>query len=151
MSEMGKAMMGTGESSSENRSIEAVEIALKNPILDEINMRGAKAVLINITGGKDMTLLEVDEAANRIRQEIDPDANIIFGSTMDDSLEGSIKVSLVATGIQEDKDLQISETSIRILLFKSNEGLDAAEIISPFLTFIKIAAPPIASNLSICL
>ena len=118
MSEMGKAMMGTGESSSENRSIEAVEIALKNPILDEINMKGAKAVLINITGGKDMTLLEVDEAANRIRQEIDPDANIIFGSTMDNSLEGSIKVSLVATGIKENADVQTRESSKIINLDK---------------------------------
>ena len=118
MSEMGKAMMGTGESSSENRSIEAVETALKNPILDEINMKGAKAVLINITGGKDMTLLEVDEAANRIRQEIDPDANIIFGSTTDESLEGSIKVSLVATGIQENNEIKFTESSKVINLDK---------------------------------
>ena len=99
MSQMGKAMMGTGEASGDNRAIEAADTAINNPLLDETSMKGAKAVLINITGGSDMTLFEVDEAANRIRKEIDANANIIFGSALDDSLNGSIRVSLVATGI----------------------------------------------------
>ncbi len=96
---MGKAMMGTGEAQGEGRAIEAAEAAISSPLLDDVSMRGAKAVLINITGGLDMTLYEVDEAANRIREEVDPDANIIFGSTFDESLQGRIRVSCVATGI----------------------------------------------------
>ena len=99
MSEMGKAMMGTGEAEGDNRSIEAAEAAISNPLLDDISMKGARGVLINITGGPDMTLFEVDEAANRIREEVDPDANIIFGSTFADDLSGKIRVSVVATGI----------------------------------------------------
>ncbi len=100
MSEMGKAMMGTGEASSEHRAIDAAESAISNPLLDDVSLKGAKAVLINITGGPDMTLFEVDEAANRIRDEVDPEANIIFGSTFSDSLEGIMRVSVVATGIR---------------------------------------------------
>ena len=96
---MGKAMMGTGEAQGEGRAIEAAEAAISSPLLDDVSMRGAKAVLINITGGLDMTLYEVDEAANRIREEVDPDAHIIFGSTFDDALQGKIRVSCVATGI----------------------------------------------------
>ena len=103
MSQMGKAMMGTGEASGDNRAIEAADTAINNPLLDETSMKGAKAVLINITGGSDMTLFEVDEAANRIRKEIDANANIIFGSALDDSLNGSIRVSLVATGISANE------------------------------------------------
>lgn len=99
MSEMGKAMMGTGEAEGENRAIEAAEAAISNPLLDDVSMRGAKGVLINITGGLDMTLFEVDEAANRIREEVDDDANIIFGSTFDERLSGRIRVSVVATGM----------------------------------------------------
>lgn len=99
MSEMGKAMMGTGEASGEKRAIVAAEAAISNPLLDEISMRGARGVLINITGGLDMTLYEVDEAANRIREEVDSEANIIFGSTFDERMSGSIRVSVVATGI----------------------------------------------------
>ena len=99
MSEMGKAMMGTGEASGETRAIEAAEAAINNPLLDDTSMKGAKAVLINITGGMDMTLFEVDEAANRIRSEVDPDAVIIFGSAFDEKLEGVMRVSVVATGI----------------------------------------------------
>jgi cell division protein FtsZ len=99
MSEMGKAMMGTGEATGDNRAIAAAEAAISNPLLDEISMKGARGVLINITGGMDMTLFEVDEAANRIRDEVDPDANIIFGSTFDQTLEGKIRISVVATGI----------------------------------------------------
>ena len=99
MSEMGKAMMGTGEADGERRAIEAAEAAISNPLLEDITMEGARGVLINITGGPDMTLFEVDEAANRIREEVDPDANILFGSTFEPEMEGKIRVSVVATGI----------------------------------------------------
>ena len=99
MSEMGKAMMGTGEASGEGRATQAAESAINNPLLDDITMQGAQAVLINVTGGMDMTLFEVDEAANRIRREIDSDAVIIFGSTFDEKLDGVMRVSIVATGI----------------------------------------------------
>lgn len=99
MDEMGKAMMGTGEAQGDDRAVQAAEKAISNPLLDEISLRGAKGVLINITGGYDLTLFELDEAANRIREEVDPDANIIVGSTLDPSMEGMMRVSVVATGI----------------------------------------------------
>ena len=99
MGEMGKAMMGTGEASGESRATQAAEAAINNPLLDDTTMKGAHAVLINITGGMDMTLFEVDEAANRIRKEVDTDATIIFGSAFDEKLEGVMRVSVVATGI----------------------------------------------------
>ncbi|MGJ5618561.1 cell division protein FtsZ [Sulfitobacter sp. MF3-043] len=99
MDEMGKAMMGTGEAEGEDRAIQAAEKAIANPLLDEISLRGAKGVLINITGGHDLTLFELDEAANRIREEVDPEANIIVGSTMDENMGGLMRVSVVATGI----------------------------------------------------
>ncbi|WP_407492537.1 cell division protein FtsZ [Pseudooceanicola sp. MF1-13] len=99
MDEMGKAMMGTGEAEGEDRAIQAAEKAIANPLLDEISLRGAKGVLINITGSDDLTLFELDEAANRIREEVDPDANIIVGSTLDTSMQGKMRVSVVATGI----------------------------------------------------
>ncbi|MFT6169409.1 MAG: cell division protein FtsZ [Celeribacter sp.] len=99
MDEMGKAMMGTGEAEGEDRAIQAAEKAIANPLLDEMSLMGAKGVLINITGGDDLTLFELDEAANRIREEVDPEANIIVGSTMDPSLGGKMRVSVVATGI----------------------------------------------------
>ncbi len=99
MDEMGKAMMGTGEANGEDRAIQAAEKAIANPLLDEISLKGAKGVLINITGGHDLTLFELDEAANRIREEVDADANIIVGSTLDTELDGGMRVSVVATGI----------------------------------------------------
>ena len=99
MSEMGKAMMGTGEAEGDKRAIDAAEAAISNPLLDDVTMKGASSVLINITGGDDMTLFEVDEAANRIREEVYTDALIIFGSTFDESLSGKMRVSVVATGI----------------------------------------------------
>ncbi len=102
MTEMGKAMMGTGEASGENRAREAAEAAISNPLLDDVSMKGARGVLINITGGTDLTLYEVDEAANRIGEEVDDNANIIFGSTLDPSLEGCMRVSVVATGIDAE-------------------------------------------------
>jgi cell division protein FtsZ len=106
MDEMGKAMMGTGEATGENRAVESAEAAISNPLLDEVSMKGAQGVLINITGGMDLTLFEVDEAANRIRSEVDPEANIIVGSTFDDTLEGNMRVSVVATGIMAEEDIQ---------------------------------------------
>ncbi|MDC0192706.1 cell division protein FtsZ [Alphaproteobacteria bacterium] len=100
MSEMGKAMMGTGEASGEGRAIAAAEAAIANPLIDDVSLKGAKGLIINITGGNDITLYEVDEAANRIKQEVDEEANIIYGTTCDDRLEGIVRVSLVATGIE---------------------------------------------------
>ncbi|MBO0663839.1 cell division protein FtsZ [Jiella sp. MQZ9-1] len=101
MREMGKAMMGTGEASGEGRAMAAAEAAIANPLLDETSMKGAKGLLISITGGRDLTLFEVDEAATRIREEVDQDANIILGATFDENLEGVIRVSVVATGIDK--------------------------------------------------
>src|SRR5262245_42375924 len=102
MSEMGKAMMGTGEAAGVNRAISAAEAAISNPLLDDVSMKGVRGVLINITGGFDITLFEVDEAANRIRDEVDPEANIIFASTFDKTLEGKVRISVVATGIEAE-------------------------------------------------
>src|SRR5258707_4754505 len=102
MGEMGKAMMGTGEAEGDRRAIDAAEAAISNPLLEDVSMKGARGVLINITGGPDMTLFEVDEAANRIREEVDPEANIIFGSTFDDKLAGRMRISVVATGIDAE-------------------------------------------------
>jgi len=99
MAEMGKAMMGTGEAEGEERAVKAAEAAISNPLLEDTSMRGARGVLINITGGLDMTLFEVDEAANRIRKEVDEDANIIFGTSIDETMNGRMRVSVVATGI----------------------------------------------------
>jgi cell division protein FtsZ len=102
MSEMGKAMMGTGEMEGEGRALRAAETAISNPLLDDVSMKGARAVLINVTGGPDMMLLEVDEAVNRIRKEVDPDASIVFGSALSEAMEGRIRVSVVATGIDAE-------------------------------------------------
>lgn len=102
MLQMGKAMMGTGEATGEKRAIQAAESAINNPLLDEVSMKGAHGVIINVTGGYDMTLFEADEACNRIRDEVDPNANIIFGATFDESMEGTMRVSIVATGIDRE-------------------------------------------------
>ena len=102
ISEMGKAMMGTGEAEGEDRAMRAADMAISNPLLDDVTMKGAKGVLINITGGPDLMLFEVEQAANRIRAEVDPDANIIFGNTILDDMEGRIRVSVVATGIDAE-------------------------------------------------
>ena len=115
MSEMGKAMMGTGEATGERRAIEAAEAAISNPLLDHSSMKGAKGVLINITGGMDLTLFEVDEAANKIRAEVDPEANIIVGSTFDEKLDGKMRVSVVATGISgEAKAMPTPKTTSQV-------------------------------------
>ncbi|MEO9896079.1 MAG: cell division protein FtsZ [Paracoccaceae bacterium] len=116
MDEMGKAMMGTGEAEGEDRAIQAAEAAIANPLLDEISLRGAKGVLINITGAHDLTLFELDEAANRIREEVDPDANIIVGSTLDTAMEGMMRVSVVATGIDASEivmDVPVPRRSLK--------------------------------------
>ena len=102
MSEMGKAMMGTGEASGEGRAVAAAEAAIANPLIDDVSLKGARGLIINITGGKDITLYEVDEAANRIKQEVDEEANIIYGTTCDDRLDGLVRVSIVATGIDSN-------------------------------------------------
>jgi cell division protein FtsZ len=103
ITEMGKAMMGTGEAEGEDRALRAADMAISNPLLDDVTMKGAKGVLINITGGPDLMLFEVEQAANRIRAEVDPDANIIFGNTILDEMEGRIRVSVVATGIDAEQ------------------------------------------------
>src|SRR5690242_13075968 len=104
MSEPGDAVMGTGEAEGERRAVEAAEAAISNPLLDDVSLRGASGVLINITGGPDMTLFEVDAAVTRIREEVDPEANIIFGSTFDPGMEGRLRVSVVATGISPSSE-----------------------------------------------
>lgn len=107
MDEMGKAMMGTGEATGERRAIEAAESAISNPLLDDVSLKGAKGVLINITGGNDLTLYEVDEAASLIRGQVDPDANIIVGSALDADLDGIVRVSVVATGVSGDENFSL--------------------------------------------
>ena len=124
MDEMGKAMMGTGEDAGEDRAIQAAEKAIANPLLDEISLQGAKGVLINITGGHDLTLFELDEAANRIREEVDADANIIVGSTLDPAMEGMMRVSVVATGIDASNvhsDIPVPRRSLAEPLKPSRE------------------------------
>ena len=113
MDEMGKAMMGTGEATGEDRAVQAAEKAIANPLLDEISLHGARGVLINITGGYDLTLFELDEAANRIREKVDPEANIIVGSTLDPSMEGALRVSVVATGIDVEHKSETVESPRR--------------------------------------
>jgi cell division protein FtsZ len=104
---MGNAIMGTGQATGEDRALRAAEDALKNPLLGEVSIKTAKGMLVNITGGADMTLYEVDQAAQRVTEEVEDDtANIIFGSAYDNSMEGSIRVSIVATGIDELQNLQ---------------------------------------------
>src|SRR6478609_5449581 len=111
MGEMGKAMMGTGEAEGENRAIEAAEKAISNPLLDGVSMKGAKGVIISITGGEDMRLMEVDEAASHIKELVDPDANIIWGSAFNPDLDGKIRVSVVATGIEQSAEMAQSAAS----------------------------------------
>src|SRR6202041_4032522 len=120
MGEMGKAMMGTGEADGDNRAIRAAEAAISNPLLDDVSMKGARGVLINITGGMDMTLFEVDQAANRIRAEVDPDANIIFGGTILENMEGKMRISVVAPGIDAEA---VSQPRPAISLVSSRDSV----------------------------
>ncbi|WP_457646243.1 cell division protein FtsZ [Profundibacter sp.] len=143
MDEMGKAMMGTGEGEGEDRAVQAAEKAIANPLLDEISLRGAKGVLINITGGYDLTLFELDEAANRIREEVDAEANIIVGSTLDTSMEGMMRVSVVATGIDAvdvNSDMPLPRRSLAEPLKQPEEVAEASE------TPAAVAATAVASE-----
>jgi cell division protein FtsZ len=123
MGEMGKAMMGTGEASGDNRAIEAAEKAISNPLLDGVSMRGAKGVIISITGGEDMRLMEVDEAASHIKELVDPDANIIWGSAFNNDLEGKIRVSVVATGI--DAEVSSQPQPAKVFTFPTRQSAPA--------------------------
>jgi cell division protein FtsZ len=137
MAEMGKAMMGTGEAEGEDRATRAAESAISNPLLEEASMRGAKGVLINITGGPDMTLFEVDEAANRIRKEVgDEEANIIFGSSIDDTMAGRIRVSVVATGMEAASAARPRPSLVSVA------GAPVARPITPSPTAAPAVAPP---------
>lgn len=140
MREMGKAMMGTGEASGEGRAMAAAEAAIANPLLDETSMRGARGLLISITGGRDMTLFEVDEAATRIREEVDQDANIILGATFDEELEGVIRVSVVATGI--DKALGVSAAPLEPRLAARPPVQQAARPVAAPAAPVRAAVPP---------
>jgi cell division protein FtsZ len=147
MSEMGKAMMGTGEAEGERRAIDAAEAAINNPLLEDVSMKGARGVLINITGGTDMTLFEVDEAANRIREEVDPDANIIFGSTFDEKLAGKMRISVVATGIEAELDQEQGRSGLGARVAGSEAGLreSGSGYTQPILTQ-NAANPPVARS-----
>ncbi len=127
MDEMGKAMMGTGEAEGEDRAMQAAEKAIANPLLDEISLNGAKGVLINVTGGSDLTLYELDEAANVIREKVDPDANIIVGSTLDESMAGRMRVSVVATGIDALAPSKDAPVARRRLSEPAAQPAEAAE------------------------
>ncbi|MFB3151542.1 MAG: cell division protein FtsZ [Alphaproteobacteria bacterium] len=122
MAEKGRAIMGTGESEGENRALEAAEAAISNPLLDDVSMQGARGVLINISGGLDLTLFEVDQAANRIREEVDPEANIIFGSVFDQRLEGRMRVSVVATGIDAEAGTERPKAVLSLIVSRSVEA-----------------------------
>jgi len=138
MQEMGKAMMGTGEAEGDNRAIEAASKAIANPLLDGVSMKGAKGVIVSITGGDDMRLLEVDEAANHIRELVDEDANIIWGSAFNPELEGKIRVSVVATGIEaEVQSAPPAPTPSRSFSFGTNRAADATQPAEP----APVAAP----------
>ncbi|CUH85695.1 cell division protein FtsZ [Thalassovita mediterranea] len=150
MDEMGKAMMGTGEASGEDRAIQAAEKAIANPLLDEISLRGAKGVLINITGGHDLTLFELDEAANRIREEVDPEANIIVGSTLDTDLDGGMRVSVVATGIDASEmvqDIPVPRRSMAAPLTQTTSVEEAKAAAAPAPAPAPVAAAPVAPTI----
>ena len=155
MREMGKAMMGTGEASGEKRALAAAEAAISNPLIDDASMKGARGLLISITGGRDLTLYEVDEAATRIREEVDQDANIIVGATYDENLEGIIRVSVVATGIdqnaiaprnQSGADSRLAELAqkLRQDQLRLAERVERAETRAPMAT--PVALPSMASS-----
>ncbi|MFN8830207.1 MAG: cell division protein FtsZ [Labrys sp. (in: a-proteobacteria)] len=148
MREMGKAMMGTGEASGDRRAVLAAEAAIANPLLDDVSMKGAKGLLISITGGPDMMLYELDEAATRIREEVDPEANIILGATQDPALEGVMRVSVVATGIDQavvpqaapsQNDMRLAELTARIR--QQNVSMAARSPIAPIVAPAPVAAP----------
>ncbi len=127
MAAMGKAMMGTGEAEGDNRAIRAAEAAISNPLLEDTSMSGARGLLINITGGDDLTLYEVDQAANRIREEVDEEAEIIFGSAIDESLQGRIRVSVVATGIDTPPGQQAQPPRLKLVVGEDHVAMSAAQ------------------------
>jgi cell division protein FtsZ len=152
MREMGKAMMGTGESNGEKRALAAAEAAISNPLIDDASMKGARGLLISITGGRDLKLYEVDEAATRIREEVDEDANIIVGATFDESLDGMIRVSVVATGIDQaatmaQRPVAAAEARIAEVTQKlrAAERSEAARQQAPLATPVAPPTPPAAS------
>ena len=145
MGEMGKAMMGTGEADGDNRAIQAAEKAIANPLLDGVSMKGAKGVIISITGGEDMRLLEVDEAANHIRELVDPDANIIWGSAFNDNLSGKIRVSVVATGIEADVSTQAEPARVLPFATRRSEPAPAPVVEAPA---APVAIPGFSINLT---
>ena len=149
MREMGKAMMGTGEASGEKRALRSAEAAIANPLIDDVSMKGARGLLISITGGKDLTLYEVDEAATRIREEVDQDANIIVGATFDEGLEGIIRVSVVATGIDHiatavrpSGEVRMAELSQKLRVDTQRIAAERVERIEPHAQQQPRPAPP---------
>jgi len=160
MREMGKAMMGTGEAEGEKRAMRAAEAAISNPLIDDASMKGARGLLISITGGRDLTLYEVDEAATRIREEVDQDANIIVGATFDESLDGMIRVSVVATGIDQAlaqrppvpaSDSRIAEVALRMRTENQRnlERIERSEPVRPAAAPMAPVVPPASVNASI--
>ena len=144
MHEMGKAMMGTGESEGDGRALEAAEKAIANPLLDGVSMQGAKGVIVSITGGEDMRLMEVDEAANHIRELVDPDANIIWGSAFNENLDGRIRVSVVATGIDNDGMAAAPATASSFAMStpapaEEDSADEVEELASPFTNDLSVA------------
>ena len=146
MSEMGKAMMGTGEATGENRAIQAAEKAIANPLLDEVSMRGAKGVIINITGGDDLRLMEVDEAATHIREMVDPDANIIVGSAFNPEMNGTMRVSVVATGIDVIARAPAVQSAPRADIFRRPPVFDGPSVAVPGRTPLPEAEPVAATT-----
>jgi len=136
MHEMGKAMMGTGEAEGDGRALEAAEKAIANPLLDGVSMQGAKGVIVSITGGEDMRLMEVDEAANHIRELVDPDANIIWGSAFNPNLDGRIRVSVVATGIDSDGSISSSAPAASFAMSSPTRQAEEAPHVSSFVSSI---------------
>jgi cell division protein FtsZ len=152
MREMGKAMMGTGEASGEKRALRSAEAAIANPLIDDVSMKGARGLLISISGGKDLTLYEVDEAATRIREEVDQDANIIVGATFDEALEGIIRVSVVATGIDHvatasrpPSETRIAELTHKLRVDTQRIAAERVERSEPQARATPAAAPPRSS------
>jgi cell division protein FtsZ len=144
MGEMGKAMMGTGEATGDNRAIEAAEKAIANPLLDGVSMRGARGVIISITGGEDMRLMEVDEAASHIKELVDPDANIIWGSAFNNDLDGKIRVSVVATGIEAEAVTQAPPKPAKVFAFPGASRGASADAPKVTISAPQPAAQPVA-------
>jgi cell division protein FtsZ len=140
MSEMGKAMMGTGEMAGEGRALKAAEAAISNPLLEDVSMKGARAVLINVTGGPDLMLFEVDEAVNRVRAEVDSDANILFGSALSEDMEGRVRVSVVATGIEAESARKRADNVQKFPgRRKASEGFTAAAEPAPSSSLLNVS------------